>query len=153
MEIRMSHQALSFTVPGIPVQQGSKTAFKHHATGKVVLIDDNSVRLAPWRQKASIHARNAVVRHGGWLPLESPVIVGLRFYMPRPATVPKARRPLPNVKPDIDKLTRAMLDAMTDAKVYADDAKVVELHVYKFYADDCEPCVKVTVEETQITEM
>jgi Holliday junction resolvase RusA-like endonuclease len=139
-------QALSFTVPGVPIPQGSKKSFPHPVTGKMVIVEDNP-KTKPWRQTMTVMARNAVVRHGHWLPLEKGVVVGLRFYLPRPESVSRLQRLLPWVKPDIDKLTRAALDSMSAAKVYADDAKVVELHVYKFYADECPPCVKVTVEE------
>lgn len=145
-------RALSFNVPGVPQPQGSKRSFRHIHTKKMVVVEDN-VKLAPWRETVTYLARNAVVRHGDWLPLEEPVAVGLRFYLPRPATVSRKQRPLPMVKPDIDKLTRAILDSMTAARVYADDARVVELHVHKLYADDRQPGVWVTVEVAENTLM
>lgn len=146
-------KALSFTVPGIPVPQGSKntTALKAGGqyTGKVAVYEANAVKLKPWREGITLLARRAVVKHGFWQVLEGPVVVGLRFYLPRPASVPRLRRPFMTVKPDLDKLTRAVLDALTTAKVYGDDARVIELHLYKNYADDCPPGVKITVEEPE----
>ena len=45
--------------------------------------------------------------------------VELDFYLPRPKTV---KRQWPTVRPDADKLLRAVLDLMTKAGVYCDDA-------------------------------
>jgi Holliday junction resolvase RusA-like endonuclease len=43
------------------------------------------------------------------------------------------------VKPDIDKLTRAILDGLTDGGLLADDARVVELHITKRYPTPGDP--------------
>lgn len=147
----MTYQmALSFHVPGVPAPQGSKKLIPHAVTRKMVMIEDNS-KTRPWRETVTVYARQAVIRHAHWLPLEKGVAVGLRFYMPRPTTVTRLQRLLPWVKPDIDKLTRAILDSLTAARVYADDSKVVELHVFKFYDDDQPAGVHVTVEEIDLT--
>jgi Holliday junction resolvase RusA-like endonuclease len=37
------------------------------------------------------------------------------------------------VKPDLDKLIRAVLDALTDAKVISDDAHICTIHALKDY--------------------
>jgi Holliday junction resolvase RusA-like endonuclease len=39
------------------------------------------------------------------------------------------------VKPDVDKLIRAVLDALTDAGVFRDDSRVVQVSATKIYAD------------------
>jgi len=48
----------------------------------------------------------------------------------------------PVVKPDVDKLARALLDALTGV-AYGDDAQVVEMHVCKTYGDDARTTVTV----------
>jgi Holliday junction resolvase RusA-like endonuclease len=63
---------------------------------------------------------------------DAPVAVGLRFYMPRPKSKKKAV--FPTTKPDIDKLARAALDALSTV-VFRDDAQVIALQARKVYAD------------------
>jgi crossover junction endodeoxyribonuclease RusA len=43
-------------------------------------------------------------------------------------------RPVPKGKDDGDKLQRAVMDALTDAGMWADDSQVVEWHGSKLYA-------------------
>ena len=61
--------------------------------------------------------------------LTGPVEVLLHFELARPKS---ARRLLPSTKPDLDKLARAVLDALTGV-VFKDDAQVVDLRVTKRY--------------------
>jgi Holliday junction resolvase RusA-like endonuclease len=37
--------------------------------------------------------------------------------------------------PDLDKLIRAVADSLTDAKIYADDSRIVRITAQKVYAD------------------
>lgn len=77
------------------------------------------------------------LREANDLPtLEGPIEVAIRFRLPRPASVKIAKRPFPAVKPDVDKLLRNTLDALTQAGIYRDDAQVVDLYVEKRYATD-----------------
>jgi Holliday junction resolvase RusA-like endonuclease len=68
----------------------------------------------------------------GKAPLEGPLQIRIGFTMPRPNTVPRARRNYPATKPDIDKLARAALDGLTGA-LYRDDSQVIELDAHKEY--------------------
>ena len=68
--------------------------------------------------------------------------MSLAFYFSRPKSVSYKKRPDHTVKPDIDKLIRAVLDALTGI-FYADDAQVDELYVTKMYGDP--PRVEVEV--------
>jgi Holliday junction resolvase RusA-like endonuclease len=52
------------------------------------------------------------------------------FRLAKPKTV---KRDLPSVRPDLDKLARATLDALTTAQVVTDDAQVCDLWVSKRY--------------------
>lgn len=70
---------------------------------------------------------------------EGPIKVELRFYLPRGKTV---RRQQPHVKPDLDKLVRAVLDAMT-GYCYKDDGQVVIIEAMKEYADFGHPGVEI----------
>ena len=51
------------------------------------------------------------------------------------------------VRPDADKLARSLLDAISDAGVWRDDAQVAELHVRKVYGD--RPGVRVRLVELE----
>ena len=120
-------ETVRFFIPGIPVQQGSKTAF---VVGKrAVVTDQNKAKLKPWRAVVAAHADRGVT-------FDEPVAVGLIFYMPRPA---RPRWNVPAVKPDIDKLVRALLDGLTDGGLISDDARVVRLTAEERYATPDSP--------------
>lgn len=124
-----------FFVAGIPQPQGSKTAFV--VKGRAVIVDKNPKLLKPWR------AEIARVAKAAWVGdrLEGAVKVSAFFIFVRPASV---RRALPHVRPDVDKLARAVLDGITDAGcVWTDDAQVVSLSTTKVYGD--EPGVHVAI--------
>lgn len=126
---------LAVHVVGTPKQQGSKRGFvvpgKGGGRARAVIVDDNKKPLKDWRTDVVLACRAAVEASTGtsW-PLPGPLAVRLVFAMPRPA---RPKWPWPAVKPDIDKLERAVLDALTDAGVWVDDAQVVDLHAVKHY--------------------
>lgn len=129
---------LELWIPGDPKPQGSKRAFVHPGTGRAVIVEDNK-RLRPWRTSV-----NEALREAGFeRPLEDPVWVELTFYLPRPPSVSARRRPLPGVAPDVDKLARACLDAMSRV-VIRDDALVTSLRAVKRYATGL-PGVRVRI--------
>lgn len=126
---------LSVHVVGAPKQQGSKRGFVIPGQGerkaRAVVVDDNKKPLKDWRTDVVLACQRAVEAAADvvW-PLPGPLDVRLVFAMPRPA---RPKWPWPAVKPDIDKLERAVLDAMTDAGVWNDDAQVVHLDTWKAY--------------------
>lgn len=90
--------------------------------------------LPAWRKAVTAAAREAV-DSDGWATTAGPVRVEVIFYLDRPSTVTQAKRPWPIKPPDIDKLVRAVCDALTDAEVWADDGQIVELCAEKHYND------------------
>jgi Holliday junction resolvase RusA-like endonuclease len=80
--------------------------------------------LAVWRSTIAWSAKQA-----GAIPVADPIQMTLVFIMPRPKTV---KREFPSVAPDLDKLIRAALDALTGV-AYLDDGQVVEIHAHKVY--------------------
>ncbi|AVP71266.1 RusA family crossover junction endodeoxyribonuclease [Prescottella equi] len=116
-----------FFVPSRPAPQGSKS-FKGMRKGKPVLAE-SSKGVKPFRaaiaKVAALHSA----------PLPGPVSVTLRFVMPRPQATPKTRPTPPAVKrPDLDKLTRAVLDGI-DGHAYDADSQVTHLDVRKRIAE------------------
>ncbi|MFC4223542.1 RusA family crossover junction endodeoxyribonuclease [Lysinibacter cavernae] len=116
---------ITIRVKGKPIPQGSKTAFV--VKGRAVVTDANAKLLKPWRKHVAATARE---QYTGQM-LTGALQVTLLFLFERPASV---TRKYPSVKPDVDKVTRAIFDAMTDAGVWKDDALVVDTRQKKEYA-------------------
>lgn len=114
-------------VAGTPVPQGSKTAYV--VNGRARLVDANT-KLKAWRKTVTLAAID-----WDW-QTDQPVEIWMRFVFQRPKSV---KRALMSVRPDADKLARAILDALTDAGVWQDDAMVVALHAVKEYAEPGQP--------------
>lgn len=142
---------LSVHVVGTPKPQGSKRAFvvpgKNGGKPRAIVVDDASAGKgkgrgahADWRGAVTIGAQRAMgyddADPDAFAPLRvpGPLSVRLVFALPRPASAPKTRRVWPSGKVgDVDKLARTVLDALSDAGVWLDDAQVVDLHVVKDY--------------------
>jgi crossover junction endodeoxyribonuclease RusA len=89
-----------------------------------VMIHSRAEDLALWR--ADI-ARNAKLN--GYNPVAGGVAVEINFIFLRPKSV---SREMPWVKPDLDKLIRAILDGLTGV-AYEDDCQVVTIKASKHY--------------------
>lgn len=120
---------IRFFVPGIPAPQGSK---KYVGNGRMI---ESSKAVRPWRDTITYHAQQAA-EDPAWGGPYLANAVQMTFVLPRPKSVTVKSRPLPTVKPDIDKLVRAVLDALTASRIYHDDASVVEIRAEKKYEQD-----------------
>jgi crossover junction endodeoxyribonuclease RusA len=133
----MSH--ISFTVHGEPVAQGSPKIGRH-GRRPVLVIDSDE--LAAWRRWVTLDATVAARAYDNWVTIprqvtvrkkkiktvarvcfDEPVIVQAVFYF----KTPKCRNDgdVHYQKPDLDKLQRAIGDALTDAKIVSDDCRIV----------------------------
>ena len=88
------------------------------------IVHQKSKQLTAWRN-AIYQACAAVMDQ----PLTGAVEVEATFYLQEPKS---ARRSLPYVRPDIDKLARAVLDGLTGI-AFADDGLVVRIVCDKQY--------------------
>ena len=143
---------VQFTAYGLPKPAGSKRAFQHRHTGRIVVTDAAKGSRA-WKQEVASAARaamtNAVVTDSGLLP-DGPLGLHVEFFVPRPKGHYGARglRPTapdyPTTRPDVTKLVRAVEDALTGV-VWRDDAQVVVQTVSKHYGEParCEVAVIV----------
>lgn len=111
---------IRFFVPGNPVPQGSMSVFD----GRIV--HGNSRGVKAWRATV----RDAGI-DAGLLPVGGPISVELLFNIARGKTV---RREEPTTRPDIDKLVRTILDALTGV-AYLDDSQVIRLAARKRYGN------------------
>jgi crossover junction endodeoxyribonuclease RusA len=131
---------VKFAVAAVPVPQGSKRVVHGH------LIDVNQKNLRSWRQLVAAEAARQ-----GEPPLGEAVAISLTFYLPRPKAHFGVRglRPsapgVPQVRPDLDKMIRAVLDALTGV-AWRDDAQIASIVASKLYADTGPPGVEVTIE-------
>ncbi|CAM5507278.1 MULTISPECIES: RusA family crossover junction endodeoxyribonuclease [Streptomyces] len=128
--------ALTVTVYGIAGPQGSKSPVGwglSRKTGKnIPLMKESSAKVKPWRDKVS-GAITAAILRGDAKPLSGAVYAEITFTMPKPTNAPKRRRTYPAVSPDIDKLERSTYDAISTAKAWEDDGRVIESHSRKVY--------------------
>lgn len=139
-----SREELYFSAFGIPKPQGSK---RHVGNG--VLIEASDVK--PWRKTIADAVFRAWVATNDERPFTEPVVVYATFYLPRPKSV---KRWLPSVPPDLDKLCRALGDALSiDSQALADDSLIVRWKVSKVYADQHDAGVRVAVKLATREEM
>lgn len=133
-----------------PIPQGSKSAFVNPKTSRAIIVDKNPKALKSFRKE--VHAYAIGVLGPGYSPTRNPVYVSASFFLPRPkshfgAKGLKSSAPfIHTVKPDQDKLARALNDALTGA-VFADDSQVFGSSVLKLYSDV--PGVWATVWESE----
>lgn len=120
---------LNIDVAGIPAPKGSK---RHVGKGRLI---EASPRLKEWVERVSMTAWAATRPNP---PSDKPIEVYLRFTMPRPKNTPKSARPAATKRPDLDKLTRAVLDAIA-CICFFDDSQVVSITAHKHIAVPDEP--------------
>lgn len=115
-----------FTVHGLPAPQGSK---RHVGNGRMI---ESSKNVKPWREAvkwAALEAKTGT-------PLDGPLALVVDFWLPKPVSAPKNRRSYPDKKPDLSKLLRSTEDALTDAGLIKDDARIVSVSMTKHYAGE-----------------
>jgi Holliday junction resolvase RusA-like endonuclease len=129
---------IKFTVYGEPIPKGSTRAFV--VNGKAVTTNANK-KTKDWQLLVAMAAQE-------YRPnklMEDAVGLQLTFTMPRPRSISVKKRPLPTVKPDLDKLIRCILDALTGI-MFIDDSQVTEIKAVKHYDDgDGAPGVEVII--------
>lgn len=126
---------IRFAVRGLPIPQGNLRASV--VNGHAYLHEKSKGPLSAWRH-AVASAAQPYAPKTLW---EGPVSITLLFTLPQPksrkewAGRGKNKRRVkwwPDRRPDVDKLARACLDALTNV-VFRDDAQVVGLSATKRY--------------------
>lgn len=137
---------IAFRVYGAPQPKGSTRAFLPKGSRFPVVTSSNA-KMKPWAQEIS-GAAASIAR--GVDTTDRAISVRLDFYLTRPASAPR-RVWAPIRKPDLDKLVRAVLDALTGI-AWVDDSQVVSIQTTKRFATPAEPpgvSVSVSIEERQ----
>ena len=173
----MSARTLTVIVYGTPAPQGSKRHVGHgvmvessrrvkpwredvKAAAETAIVEWEQHR--PWAVKGGRRAIFAPLPSGvgrRWEPIAGPVEVTVTFRFARPAGHYGTGRNADTVRPsapahptggkgDIEKLVRAVHDALTAAGVWRDDAQVVRLNAAKVWCQEGErPGAVIGVEE------
>lgn len=121
---------------GTPAPQGSKTLMR----GRMV---EANPRVRAWRATVTAAAQAALMAAPQWNAEHTAVVLHVTFTLPRPALHYRTGRyahllrpdaPVRHTRtPDLDKLVRAVGDALTVAGVWVDDSRVVRLVASKAY--------------------
>lgn len=105
---------------------------------KYPIITADNRKTKPWKQEIAGAANKAM---GELAPTFGPVQIHCDFYFARPKSLNKSILQK-TTRPDVDKLIRAVLDALTGI-VYADDSQVTAVSAAKLF--DPKPRVQIEV--------
>jgi len=133
-------------VRGVPVPKGSLRAFvvktkraaiagermsEQHFAHRAIVTSDNP-KTRPWERL--LRERISAEWEGpAW---DGPLELTVTFSLLRPKSVSAKKRLWPDVRPDLDKLARAVKDALTGSGALRDDAQIVALVAEKRYGDE-----------------
>lgn len=124
---------ISFFAEGLPKGQPRPRAFAFH--GKVRVYDPGTAE--GWKSCVALAAKS----HLPEMPLEGPLELGCCFYVSRPKKhflrgVLRSTAPVYiHQKPDLDNLTKSVMDALTIVGMWQDDSQIAILHAGKRYCD------------------
>lgn len=116
---------LSVRVYGRPAPQGS------HETGANGRLLDSSKYLAKWREQVNFAVRRAYLDAGlsgadmPLIPRPRPVYVMITHYV-MPEQCRAAGTDEPTGRPDFDKLLRATVDGLGDARAFSEDSQITD---------------------------
>jgi crossover junction endodeoxyribonuclease RusA len=131
---------MAFEVVGHPEPQGSWKAFISKTTGRAMAKPTNERALNVWRDQVRFTAQ--AQRPVGWKCLDGPAFVSLVFirarnsgdYLADGRNLRKGAPLYPDTAPDIDKLVRGCLDALTGV-CFVNDSRVVSCVAVKRCAE------------------
>ena len=134
--------AITFTVVGIPIAKGRP---KFWSRGNC-----RGTYTPPKTREYEKKVREQALPHRPNKPIEAPIALFLKFYMPIPKSTPKkyledmlSGKIRPTKNPDTDNLIKNLTDPLNTI-FWKDDSQVVSLHAEKFYGDT--PRTEVLIE-------
>jgi Holliday junction resolvase RusA-like endonuclease len=138
---------VTFTVYGVAQPKGNMRAFLKRGM-KFPIVTETNRNVRSWSQLVAEEASRELAAWNGQ-QITGPVAVSVRFALPRPKKYQRlGLNPAHCVAPDIDKLLRAVLDALSRV-VFLDDAQVVTVSATKIYAPvDGAPYALISVTAT-----
>jgi Holliday junction resolvase RusA-like endonuclease len=134
----MTDTAITFRVFGHPQPGGSKRAFPIRAGGQLtgrVAVADSNPRAKDWKQLVIAAAFDHLDTQIAPVPYTGPLVVEITFLLARPKghygtgrhqqNIRRSAPTYPAVRPDVSKLARPTIDALTGV-VWRDDAQIVD---------------------------
>ena len=126
---------IELRIYGTPAPQGSKKFVGTSKKGRGILVE-SSAKVKPWRMDVKEQAEKALRQLGH--TLAGPLNVSMVFTLKKPSSAPKTRVTYPDRMPDLSKLVRSTEDAITDAGLWEDDARIVQCLSGKRYPGEGE---------------
>jgi crossover junction endodeoxyribonuclease RusA len=131
-------------VIGEPKGQPRPRAFVNKATGRASVYDAGTAE--HWKSQIAEAARSHLPSE----PFDCPIGLTVDFHMPRPKRLMRKKDPDDPIrhtaKPDLDNLTKAVMDALTAIGMWRDDSQVCHVLASKWYAaKDRRPGATITV--------
>lgn len=134
---------IHFRAYGIPQSQGSMKAFLLKGGKFPIVTHQKSPALRAWREVVALAVPKGEL-------LDGPLAATMQFHMPIPKSRPRVLMTekqqhewaLPGKRPDLDKMVRAILDALTGVVMH-DDSQICTLIASKAYGE--KPGVEVWV--------
>lgn len=123
-------EIVTVRVEGTPVKQGTLSTGRQGQQ-----YWSNGPVLRKWRDL--IAKETLAVLPDEWEPTLGPIGLSMVFIHKRPKTGPNSKRDSVTYKvtsPDLDKLIRAVLDALSGV-VYVDDCQVADIHAVDVFSD------------------
>lgn len=124
-------EEVEFWVLGEPAPKGSTKSFYIKKLGRTVTTAGNR-NTKMWEQRVATEGQRMEMERAFYTNDKNVSYeVEMEFFFPRPRSIPKKRTEM-CVRPDLDKLERAVLDGLTDVLI-GDDARVVSIKSSKKY--------------------
>jgi len=130
----------TFFVVGDPRTKGSKSLYRM-PNGRYRMVEAGGNKLKKWMRSVEDRALHTFKK-----PIEGAIRVDCCFQFKRPKSV--KNRPIPHVRPDLDKLLRAINDALTGV-AFKDDAQVTKIVATKRYTESDAGCL-ISVSEDRL---
>ena len=123
-------KSVHISIYGNPAPKGSVSAFVVGKGENPRAVVSHTEKSKNWEKFIKDHLPDNIL-------LDGPLYVSLRFYLERKESV---KRELPYKDADLDKLVRAVLDAIQVHRkkkgIIINDSRVTDLYVTKRYADE-----------------
>lgn len=143
----------TFFIPGDPAAQGRPRTRVLRLGSRSVAQIYNPHNADDWKARVEIIARDYVPR----APLLGPIRLWAIFHVRRPQSHFRRAKERFDLKPDSpvwhtskpdgDNFAKALLDALTAVRMWADDSQVCDQRIQKVYCTDDKPGCLVTIQQ------